>query len=417
MAAIAPGGASDGALESLGGERIVGIAGEIAGQKLGGVDEHLGIAGLDSAEHFLAADHHDIAADDEIGAAGGDADGVDVVGRIGDADMAVDRAALLRQAGHIDDADALAFQMRGHAENAADGNDAGAADTGDDDAVGVVDQRHAWAWQCRPVAGFGNAFALLELGAVHGHERRAETVDAGIVLVAARLIDGALAAPFGHQRLHRHAIRFHAAVAAAFADQIVDDHALIRVGEGAALAAATLLGGAGLVVNEDADARHGSEFALQRVELVAMMHGQTARPVGVFGILPRLVGDDDDAAGAFGGDLAGDLRHVQAAFIGLPAGHRHRVVEQDLVGHLHATCDRRANGEIAGVVVGAVAEILKHMVAAGKRRLADPVGALAAHLGVAERLAVHPLRHIVTADAGIGAAAFRHASGCIVRAA
>src|ERR1700693_1762497 len=128
--------------------------------------------------------------------------------------------------------------MRGHAENAADSDDAGAADTGDDDAVGMIDQRHAWAWQCGPVAVFDNAFALLELGTVHGDERRAEALDAGIILVAARLVDGALAAPFGHQRLHRDAIRFHAAVAAAFADQVVDDHALVRVGEGAALAAA-----------------------------------------------------------------------------------------------------------------------------------------------------------------------------------
>ena len=34
-------------------------------------------------------------------------------------------------------ADALALEMRRHAENAADGDDAGAADAGDDDVVGL----------------------------------------------------------------------------------------------------------------------------------------------------------------------------------------------------------------------------------------------------------------------------------------
>ena len=68
----------------------------------------------------------------------GDADGVDIVRRVGDADVAVDRAALLREAGHVDDADALALEMRRHAEDGADGDDAGAADAGDDDAVRTV---------------------------------------------------------------------------------------------------------------------------------------------------------------------------------------------------------------------------------------------------------------------------------------
>ena len=69
------------------------------------------------------------------------------------------------------------------------------------------------------------------------------------------------------------------------------------------------------------------------------------------------------------------------------------------------------------MIVGAVAEVLENVVALGERRLADPVGALAAHLGEAERLALHPLRHVVAADAGIGAAAFRHARRCVVRTA
>ena len=48
----------------------------------------------------------------------------------------------------------------------------------------------------------------------------------------------------------------HAAIAAAFADQFIDDDALIRVRELAALAAAALLGGAGLVVDQHGAAGH-----------------------------------------------------------------------------------------------------------------------------------------------------------------
>ncbi len=69
------------------------------------------------------------------------ADGVNVFRLVGNADVAVDRPALLREPGHVDDADALALQMRGHAEHTADGDHAGAADAGDDDAIGIADFR------------------------------------------------------------------------------------------------------------------------------------------------------------------------------------------------------------------------------------------------------------------------------------
>ena len=40
------------------------------------------------------------------------------------------------------------------------------------------------------------------------------------------------------------------------------------------------------------------------------------------------------------------------------------------------------------------------MAARRERRLADPVCALTAHLGVAEIGAIHPLRHVMAADPG-----------------
>src|SRR5215203_5459132 len=225
------------ALKPLRGQRIVGIAGEVAGQELRGVDDH-GRAGLHGRQHLLVARHDDIPAEYKVGATGRNADGVDILGPLGDPHVAVDRAALLGEAGHVDDADALALEMRGHTEDAADGDDAGAADAGDDDVVGPAELRPRRLRQRHDLLVLRDALALLQLRAVHGDERRAETLHAGEVLVAGRLVDGALAAKLGFERLHRDAVGLYATVAAALAHELVDDDALFRVGERAALSAA-----------------------------------------------------------------------------------------------------------------------------------------------------------------------------------
>ena len=68
--------------------------------------------------------------------------------------------------------------------------------------------------------------------------------------------------------------------------------------------------------------------------------------------------------------------------------------------------------------VGAVADVLEDMPARRERRLADPVGALGAHLGVALGMTVlDALDHVVAADAGIGARAFRDDGAGVVRTA
>src|SRR5690349_21666774 len=107
MRLVAAGIGEDGALEPFGRQREVGVAGEFAGQEFGGVDHHLGRAVLDRSKHLARAGDHDVAAEHEIGAAGSDADRVDRVGSFGEADIAEYRAALLRQAGHVEHADAL----------------------------------------------------------------------------------------------------------------------------------------------------------------------------------------------------------------------------------------------------------------------------------------------------------------------
>ena len=96
----------------------------------------------------------------------------------------------------------------------------------------------------------------------------------------------ALAAEFGFDRRDRHAVRLDAAVAAAFADQLVDDHALGRIGVLAALAAAALFGGAGLVVEQDVQPGVSRSSRCTRVELVAMVDLDPRREVAAPDISP-----------------------------------------------------------------------------------------------------------------------------------
>src|SRR5271167_477034 len=102
----------------------------------------------------------------------------------GDPDVAVNRTALLREPGHVEDRAALAFEMRGHPNECPDRDDAGPADTGDQDPVGLVKRRVAGLGQHRqPVLTEVAGPALFKPAAMDGHKARAESFDAGIVLV------------------------------------------------------------------------------------------------------------------------------------------------------------------------------------------------------------------------------------------
>src|SRR5690606_17217745 len=171
-----------------------------------------------------------------------------------EAQMRRHRAALLRHASHVEGGAALAFQMRGHGEDGADGDDAGAADAGDEH-VPRPGERERRRLGDRPLGNSARIDVLrpARLHALDGDEGRAEALDAGKVLVARRLVDAALAAELGLDRGDGEAVRLLRAVAAALADQLVDDDAALDARLRVALAAAALLRGAGLVVD---DGRH-----------------------------------------------------------------------------------------------------------------------------------------------------------------
>ena len=260
---------------------------------------------------------------------------------------------------------------------------------------------------------------LLQLPAFDRDEARAEALGAAVVQVAGALVDAPLAAELGFHRLDAQAVALHAAVAAAFAHRLVDDHALGGRDQLAALAAAALLGGAGLVVDDGGDAFHLAQLALDAVELVAVVHGDAGLQRRAL-VLLGLVGDDHHLLHALGDHALLDL-HDAVAFGALAhllaAGHRHRVVVEQLVGDVHAGGDGHADGQRAAVEVGAVAQVGEDVLVGGEGRLADPGHAFAAHLRVGAGAAVHPHRHVVAADAGGGARAFGHARAGVVRAA
>ena len=373
---------------------------------------------VEGAQRLLAAGDHQIAPEQQPGAAGGDPHRLDVVRTGGDPQVAHHRTALLGEAGHVEHRGPLALEMGRHAEERADRDHAGAADPADHDAVALVQRRQRRLGQLLEggiVLRRGPAPA--QLGAFDRDEARAEALEAGIVLVAGRLVDLALAPELGLDRHDRDAVGGDPAVAAALAHHLVDHHPARRVGHLAALAPAALLGGAGLVVDQDRGALDLAQLALDEVELVPMVDRDAGGEARVQRVLRRLVGDHDHPAGALGRDLAGDLRHREWPIDALAAGHRDRVVVEDLEGDVDAGRDRRPDREQARVVVGAVADVLEDVAAPGERRLADPVGAFAAHLGVAHGRAVHPLRHVVAADAGLGDRALGHPGRAVVGAA
>ena len=114
------------------------MAGELAGDGLVGVDHGVRGAGFEAGQRIGARAHDQVAAQQQVGAAGAQPHGVQRLGRGAQPDVADDRAALLRHAELVEHGDALALHMRRRAHDGADGDDAGAADAGDQHAVRPV---------------------------------------------------------------------------------------------------------------------------------------------------------------------------------------------------------------------------------------------------------------------------------------
>ncbi len=146
-----------------------------------------------------------------------------------------------------------------------------------------------------------------------------------------------------------------------------------------------------------------AQFSLHGIELVAVMNGRMRCQIAYLPVPGGFVGDHDDLADAFGLELTRQLSDAQTAVDRLPAGHRDRIVVENLVGDRHPGGDRLANRQQPGMEVGAVAQIGEDVFLVAERRLADPGHAFAAHVGEGGGAAIHPGDHVVAADTGDGA--------------
>src|SRR5262249_48043585 len=159
----------------------------------------------------------------------------------GEAQVRAHGPGLLAESGLIDAAGHQPVGHRGRRERLVHGDDARAADA---DAVDVV---AAVVGNGRPLR-FGQRRRFVRVAGRRArfgddrHERRAITVDAGVVFVAGALIDAALRAERRLHGKHREAVALDPAVAAAFADPLIDHHAGRAVRNPSALAQATRLG-------------------------------------------------------------------------------------------------------------------------------------------------------------------------------
>jgi hypothetical protein len=93
------------------------------------------------AQRLRARAHHQIAADQRVGLARGDPDRADVAGFSASRQWMCTAPPFWARPAISIIARALAVEMRGHRQERADGDDAGAADAGDDDVPGAVDRR------------------------------------------------------------------------------------------------------------------------------------------------------------------------------------------------------------------------------------------------------------------------------------
>src|SRR5207247_1745438 len=201
--------------------------------------------------------------------------------------------ALLAEACLVQTEQVPAFEKRGGAENLVHRHHAGAADAHHEDARVT---RHLERGLGQLTIDLEDALVLLLRRAERddGQERRAVAVQTRVVLVAGRLMDLRLAPELRLDGMHAEAVRLHAAVAAALAHRLVDEDAEVRILELAALAQATLLGGAALIVDERGHARRLTQDALRFVEPVTVPQLEPGRPARLLRTLRRVVGDHED---------------------------------------------------------------------------------------------------------------------------
>ncbi len=165
-------------------------------------------------------------------------------------------------------------------------------------------------------------------------------------------------------------------------------------------------------------ALHFAQFALHGIHVLAVVQGHVGGQVRTVAVAAQIFRHQRDAGDAFGRHLLRHHRYGNQAVHGLAARHGDGVVVEDFVGDVDLGRLRGADGQIAGMEIRAVAQVLEHVRQFGECGLADPRRAFATHVrGQLVHFRVDRGGHHVATDAGQRQAAVRHLGRGIVRAA
>ena len=383
-----------------------------------GIDEHM-TAIRREAPHAIAARGSDqISAQHQIRAAISDASAAQPRCIVSNLDVRPHRTILLREAGLIEHTQVSSFEMRGHAENIADGHYTRAADPRHQDVVAAM------VGKCRRALRFrqqdivdARRLRHAQLTAFDSDKTRAQAIQATEVFIAGRLVDAALTTEPGFEWTDGKTVGLRAAIAAALTHQFVDHYPPTGLRHASTLSAPTFLRRAGLCVNEQRDPRQLAQFTLHGIEFGAITHRHASSQGAAIGITRDIIGDHGNALHAFAMHLMRDHRDRRLTLDRLAAGHRHRVVIQKLIGDVDASDHRCADRQRSGVGVGAIADIDEYMSGIGKWRLPQPARAFTTLVREGGGVPVHPLRHEVATDSGQCATPGRHLGGGVMRAA
>ncbi len=95
----------------------------------------------------------------------------------------------------------------------------------------------------------------------------------------------------------------------------------------------------------------------------------------------RFLGAHDDLGHPVGNQFVGQFGDTESGLGVLGAGHRDGGVVEDLVGDVDPGGDTRLDGQLAGVEIRSVTDVLEDVLDVGEGCLTDPLRAFAAHLG------------------------------------
>ena len=108
------------------------------------VDRHAGATARGALQGIVGSPHDQVTHNHGVGLLGVDAGLIKQAGLARQAYKGDHGAALLRKAHEVQHGRALAFEMRGRGDQGADGDDAGAANAGDDQVIGRIPVPGRW---------------------------------------------------------------------------------------------------------------------------------------------------------------------------------------------------------------------------------------------------------------------------------